>query len=374
MKCFCAALMLTFYVMGRFAFAALLAVLLVTATFAVDLQLTMIRKTPLKGELEDLVVFGLLKEMTCDSHGNIFSPSNRKYGSAINAVVRFPHDASSFTTFSIDSADGVDGGTVTDFDLESSGELFVLARQVLKYSNLEVPVKYGKSFLLHYDQNGRILSRRELSLDTRNFSPTGIALLQGGDVLVVGRHLEKDKTLLLAEIYFSNGILKTRFTLNPKGTKTSKERTAGSSRVFEPEAIKANGLVYVLRGTTTEPIYVLSETGQLLKTIQLKPLDVEFDSPKILANELIVREHPQSSLTLAGSVDGTQRRRVDLPIFSLETGEVVDRYFWYNESAGLACAATQSLTFIGQDTSSQWAVFETRPIRSGNKENSASGR
>src|ERR1700704_7017964 len=128
MKCFCAALMLTFYVMGRSAFAALLAVLLVTATFAVDLQLTMIRKTPLKGELEDLVVFGLLKEMTCDSHGNIFSPSNRKYGSAINAVVRFPHDASSFTTFSIDSADGVGGGTVTDFDLESSGELFVLAR------------------------------------------------------------------------------------------------------------------------------------------------------------------------------------------------------------------------------------------------------
>jgi hypothetical protein len=333
--------------------ALFVGVLLAATASAVDIQLGVTRKTPLKGELEDRVTFGLLKEMTCDSGGNLFSPSNRKYGDAINAIVRFPLDASSFTDFSIDSDDGVDGGTITDFDLEPSGELFVFARQVLKYSKVIAPVKFGKNFLLHYDQSGKILSRLELKLDAKTFEPTGIAMLQGGEIFVVGRHRDHVKTYVIAEILSSDGNLQSRFTLNPNGTKTSREKTALSPRVFHPTAVKANGLVYVLRGTTTEPIYVFSQTGRLLRIIQLKPTDLEFDSPKILGNELIVRDHlrkhPQSTLS----------------VFSLETGEVVDRYFWQHDgAAGLACAAPNSLTFIGQDVSREefgWAIFETVP-------------
>jgi hypothetical protein len=337
----------------------------VAAALAVDLQLTVTRKTPLKGELEDRVTFGLLKEMTCDSSGNIFTPSNRKYGSAINAIVRFPRDASSFTDFPIDSDDGVDGGTITDFDLESSGELFALVRQVLKYSDVEVPIEFGKSFLIHYDQAGKIRSRLELKLDTNNFEPTGIAMLQGGEILVVGRRVENHKTFLICEVFLQTGNLKTRFALNPEGTRSSKTGTVLSPRVIEPLAIRANGFVYVLRGTTIEPVYVLSETGQLLKTIHLKLTEMEFDSPKILGNELIVRDHlrqpPQSTLS----------------VFSLETGEVVDRYFWqHNGAAGLACATPPSLTFIGQDVSHEdigWAIFETLPGGTSRTKPSATG-
>jgi hypothetical protein len=369
---------ITFPIMGRPCTVVLSALLLAAAAVAVDLQLTITRKTPLKGELQELVTFGLLKEMTCDTNGNIFSPSNRKYGDAINSIVRFPSDASSFTTFPIDSNEGLDGGTITDFDLEPSGELFVLARQVLKYSDLEVPVEFGKNFILRYDQNAKILSRRELKLDTNNFTPTGIAVLQDDEILVVGKHLEKDRTFLIAEIFHSDGSLKSRFILNPEGTKTSKGKTASSARVFNPAAIKANGLIYVLRGTTTEPIYILSETGHLLKTIRLKPMDVEFDSAKVLGNELIVSEHPSIIIGVStGSTLGTRRRRKDLPIFSLETGEIIDRYFWYNETAGLACVTAHFLTFIGQDVSTKgfdWAVFEAMPAGSDKKETSATRR
>jgi hypothetical protein len=260
----------------------------------------------------------------------------------------------------------LDGGTITDFELEASGELFVFARQVLKYSDVEVPVEFGKSFLIHYGQGGKILSRLELKLDTSNFEPTGIAMLQGGEVLVVGRHGEHEKTYLIAEILSSDGNLQGRYTLNPNGTKTSKNKTVLSPRVFQPTAVKANGLVYILRGTTTEPVYVLSQTGHLLRTIQLKPTDMEFDSPKILENELIVRDHlrqsPQSTLS----------------VFSLQTGEVVDRYFWqHNGAAGLACAASHSLTFIGQDVSHEdigWAIFETGPGPISTTKPSATGR
>jgi hypothetical protein len=364
--------------MRSFCAAVLVTLLLTAGSVAADLQLTITKKTPLTGELKDLVTFGLLKEMSCDSHGSIFSPSNRKYGDAINAIIRFPPDASSYTTFTIDSNDGLDGGTITDFDLEPNGELFVLARQVLKYSDLEVPIEFGKSFLLRFDQSGSVLSRRELNLDTNNFLPTGMAVLQGGEVLVVGRHLERDRTFLIAELVLSDGTLKTRFTLNPDGTKTSKGKTASSPRVFFPTAIKANGMIYVLRGTTTEPIYVLSGTGQLLKTIQLEPKDVEFDSAKILGNELIVSEHPS---VIIGTATGTDvradRQRKELPIFSLDKGEIVDRYFWFNQTAGLACATTNSLTFIGQDVSTtgfDWTVFEATPRGPRKRDPSASGR
>src|SRR5258706_7493000 len=193
--------MIMFSAMRRPWIAISVVMLVATATFAVDLQLTVTKKTTLKGELEDLVVFGGIKEMTCDSNGNIFSPSNRKYGSAVNLIVRLPHDASSFTGFSIDPLDSLKDGTVIDFDLEPNGKLFVLARQVLKYSNVEVPVEFGKNFILQYEQDGSVSSQRELKLDANNFSPTGFVVLQGGEFLVVGYHLDKGKTFLIAEIF-----------------------------------------------------------------------------------------------------------------------------------------------------------------------------
>ena len=354
--------------MKRFFIAVLAGVLLAVMALPVDLELTVTKKTPLKGEVGDLVTFGLLKEMTCDAEGNIFSPSNRKYGSAINAIVRFPHDASSFTAFSIDSATGVKDGTITDFDVEPNGELFVLAREVLKYSNVEVPVEFGRTFILRFSQDGRMLFRRGIELDTEHFSPTGFVLLQGGEFLVVGYRNDKEKTVITIEIVRSEGTLRTRFDLNPEGTKTSRQKTVESPRVFHPEAMRANGRIYVLRGTTTEPVYELSESGQLLRAIRLSPPDLEFDSPKFLGGELIVRQHPVPPIHLTD--------RLDLPVFSLETGEIVNRYVWHNQTVVLACATAQSATLIGQDISSpnpDWVIFETRPSFVKTKD-SATGR
>jgi len=353
--------------MKRYCVAVLVS-LITAAASPVDIQLKVTSTRPLPGELEDLVTFGLLKEMTCDAEGNIFTPSNRKYGSAINSIVRFPHDTSSFVKFSIDSVPGLGRGTIRDFELEADGDLYVLARQVLKYSDVEAPLEFGKSFLIQYDPNGKVLARFELKLDTNDFMPTGVATLKGGEFLVVGKRAENDKTFLICELFRRNGAFKDRFTLNPAGTKTSNGKTVRSTRVYEPVALKANGVIYVLRGTTTELIYVLSDSAQLLKTVQLNPANIEFDSPKILGNELVVQEHnpvvnepvdPRTGLVLR------QRQPVKLPVFNLVTGEITARYIWDNEDAGLACAALQSMTFIGQDPTNgfRWSVFEASSIR-----------
>jgi hypothetical protein len=363
--------------MRRLCIATLIAALAASATSPTEIKLAITKKVPLNGELEDLVTFGLLEEMSCDSDGNIFSPSTRKYSSANNAVVRFTHDATSYTKFSIDALTHLSGGTIIDFDLEPSGELYVLARQVLKYSEVEVPMEFGEDFLIRYNKSGKALSQLQLKVDTDNFSPTGLAVLSSGEFLVVGYRLAEGKTFMIAESFQHDGNLKARFELGHGGTRTSNGKTVSSPRVFHPVAVKANGLIYVMRGSTTEPIYVLSEAGQLLKTIQLKPLGLEFDSPKIMGNNLIVREHPPFSDEETGIRIRTGPQRVNLPLFSLESGDIADEYYWHEETFGLACYTSESLTFIGQDLSAMppgWAIFEAKPASPAKSRGIVTGR
>jgi hypothetical protein len=363
--------------MLRLAIAVLVVTLLAIPGVPLSVELVVIKKSALKGRLEDLVTFGLLKEMTCDSQGHIFSPSNRKYGDAINAIVRFTHDATSYRTFSIDELKHLKDGTIIDFDLESNGELYVLARQVLKYSPDVVPDKFGENFIVHYSQDGKVQSQVQLKMDTDNFRPTGLTVLRGHKYLVVGRQeISEGKTFMSAQIFAANGGLGAKIELNHDGTKTSNSGQARSTRVFDPMAIKANGFVYVIRGTTNELIYVLSETGVLLKTIQLRPEALEFDSPKIVGNDLIVDAHrPLSEEPDGGIHFRVGPQRANFPVFSLETGEIIVEYYWRGEGFGLACYAPGSLTFIGQDLTtnpSGWVIFEAAPASPPNR-NRATG-
>ncbi len=354
-------------------------VLLATALTAstappTEIQLEITKKVPLEGELEDLVTFGLLKEMSCDSDGHIFSPSTRKYGSADNAVVRFTHDATSFKVFSIETLKHLEKGAIVDFELESNGGLFVLAREVLKYSEEEVPTEFGDTFLLHYDKGGKVLSQLLVKLDINSFTPTALTVLANGEFVVAGYRLSEEKTFVILEKFGADGNFDIRLTLNPMGTRTSNAKTVSSMRVVRPAMIKANGRIYLLRGTTTEPIYILSESGKLEKTLQLKPAGVEFDSPKIVGNNLLVSKHRVAS---EGVEVLNGPRRVDLPIFNLESGELEDEYYWHEETLGLACYSNGLLTFVGQDESTRppgWAIFEARPASRGNQKAIVTGR
>jgi hypothetical protein len=360
--------------MLRLCSAVLAFALLVAEVLPLSMELAVTKKVVLKGDLEDLITFGLLKEMSCDSRGNIFSPSNRKYGDAINAIVRFPHDASSYRKFSIDELPLLETGTITDFDLEPNGDLYVLARQVLKYSDLTVPIEFGENFILHFDEGGSLQSQVRLKLDTDHFSPTGLAVLKNRKYLIVGYRRAEGKTYIIAEIFQSNGNFTAKVELSRGGATTSNSGRMRSTRVYKPIAIKANGFVYVMRGTTSEPVYVLSATGRLNKTIQLKPEGLEFDSPKIARNDLIVSAHAPLSEDPETDINPQLRR---FPVFGLDTGEIVDEYYWQEGSLGLACYTPGSLTFIGQDLTtdpSGWAIFEAKPTSPAQRNLPATGR
>ncbi len=130
-------------------------------------ELEISRKIHLKAEIEDVVAYGLVKEMTCDAAGNIFTPAMRKYTEATDSVVRVRPDGQTYFRLSLRQVRQLGDGDITDFAVESNGEVFVLARQVLKYSDLEKPQEFGNTFLIHYDRDGKVVAQQRLAVDER---------------------------------------------------------------------------------------------------------------------------------------------------------------------------------------------------------------
>ncbi len=281
-------------------------------------------------------------------------------------MLRIAPDAVSYSQFSIDPLPQLEDGDITDWVLEPNGHIYALARRVLKYSDVTVPIEFGDTFIVHWDPSGKLVNQVRLALDANGFSPTGLALLAGGDYLIVGYTRIGDKIRVLAQSFGVNGGLMNKLDLGHDGTKASKGRTVRSKRVYHPMAVKANGLIYVLRGTTTEPVYVFSETGSLEGTLLLKYPGLEFDSPHIFKNDLIVHAHRPIADNAPTFTFRSGPGRVDYPVFDLHTGEVVQEYYWNEETIGLVCYTRDVLTFIGQDVSSTptvWAIFFAKPGR-----------
>jgi hypothetical protein len=143
-------------------------------------ELVVSRKAMLTQELEDIVAYGGVREMNCDKNGNIVAPVDRKYTSATNGVLRISPDARSFVRYGIDSLPELRNGDITDFSVEADGNIYLLARQVLQYSDLEVPQKFGHVYVIHYSPEGKVLAQTRLALETKDFEPTGMAVLRSG--------------------------------------------------------------------------------------------------------------------------------------------------------------------------------------------------
>ncbi|MGD0305879.1 MAG: hypothetical protein ABSC71_13730 [Candidatus Acidiferrales bacterium] len=341
-----------------------------------SVELAIASHTPLSADLADLVLFGGLKESYCDASGNIYSRTDRKYGSAIDGVVRFTHAGSSYVKFSIDKLPELSDGTITDFEVEPGGDIYALARQVLKYTPTTVPIEFGHNFIVHFDANGKASAQIRLQIDTSEFNPTGFALLKNGGYLVVGARRADHTTQMAAQLFHQDGSFASKLELDHAGTKSSNGDSLQSTRVVDPAAIHSSGFIYVMRGYTIEPVFVLSEDGKLVKTIQLSPPGIEFDSPKISGDDLMIHAHtpPPEPIGFAGGIPIRPRADVNYPVFSLNSGAITVRYHWKNESFGVACYQPGHLTFIGQDAAfGPWEIFEAGPAATSNQHHVASG-
>ena len=87
--------------------------------------------------------------------------------------------------------------------------------------------------------------------------------------------------------------------------------------------------MFVLRGSTRDPVYVFSETGELRRMIKLHAPNVEFSSPRIYGNQLVVhqvRPAPKSGVV-------TERAPDLFPVFNLESSALVQQFEWQQEGS-----------------------------------------
>jgi hypothetical protein len=347
----------------RIRIARILALVLTPTLWVVaqsESELLIYRKVLLPPQLEDVVAYGGPKETYCDGNGNIIVPAQRKYTSATNSVVRIAPDAQSSVKYAIDNLPELRDGDIIDFAAEVNSHIYLLARQVLQYSDLEVPQKFGHVFVVHFSPEGSVLEQTRLAAETQEFEPTGIAVLQNNEYLIVGRRRDQGLLQVVGQIFRPDGTLRAKLDLGGKGTRPSRSGRVLSPRVVRPAAIKTNHTIYVVRGTSAEPIYILSELGELQRAVLLKGPYIEFDSPHISNEKLIVEKHAP---LVNESFEIRPARRMDFPVFDLRTGEAVYTYYWHQETVGLSCYAGEVLTFVGPDPTSpegRWAILYTR--------------
>ncbi len=189
-----------------------------------------------------------------------------------------------------------------------------------------------------------------------DFEPTGFAVLRDGKLLVVGRAYASTRLRVLAQVFHANGGLKSKLNLGGEGSEASKTGRIAGPRVVRPKAMKAGNFIYVLRGTTAEPVYALSDAGTLLRSIPLRGPDSEFSAPLVQGNELIVHKHlaVPDGFTL-------QEPRSEYAVFDLQTGSLLRSLSWNQAGVGLACLSAGKMVFMGQDQTpggEGWVIFQ----------------
>jgi hypothetical protein len=121
--------------------------------------------------------------------------------------------------------------------------------------------------------------------------------------LAAGYTYESESIAMQAYLFDPAGNFTKEVVLPENRTKSSRTGTAGSRAVFRPTALTtADGNVLVFRGFSGQLLYRFSETGKLLESKRLHPDGIDFASPRLIGNSLLVNaDVPDEKI---GDLDG----------------------------------------------------------------------
>jgi hypothetical protein len=327
-----------------------------------DTPIKAVNTTRLADAVYEAVSMGHVKDtMKCDSPGNIYTPVNRGYSSAYGSVVEISADRKHFVRFSLDAVPHLHNGHVEDFHVADDRSVYLLAREIRKYTELEVPELFGATYVLKYSTSGDLSEQTKLSADYKDQRPTTLAVLSSGDILVAGySYVQDTRVRVFAHLFTADGRLKKDVTIPGTGVQRSNSDKVSSMSVIRPTIVASDKRLFLLRGSTREPVYVFSETGELIETIRLDPGDIKFSSPMIWNGRLVVHQHqpPLPSGTML------QEARPDVfLIFDLQSGRKVEQYSW-KQSGELACYRENLLTIVHNQSEGEtgyWVAFQAKP-------------
>jgi hypothetical protein len=200
-----------------------------------------------------------------DSSGHVFfapaARDTRGMLSSPNTIVRVSADKA--VRFLLSDIPEARRASIEDFSPGTNGDLFVITTTHIGIGKME-------SYVVHFDSDGKYVSKNRIEL--AGFIPSQIAVFGSGDFLLAGWRL-----------YFADSSDANRrpFTgvFNSRGQLLATLRLAGDIKKetavddFE-EAISlsmaetgADGYVYFARAAANGPVFVISPSGRVVRTI-----------------------------------------------------------------------------------------------------------
>jgi len=277
--------------------------------------------------------------LKCDEDGNVYarfllgvlpSPSSE--------IVKIAPDGTKKATFDYARVPDLGKAFAPDFSIGVTGEL---------YEVVEVPTRKGNQvLLLRFSENGTFQGKAELTTP-KPFAPSQVLALRDGNLLISGVLEEgSDKGRAFNGIFSTNGQLIRKFGL--KGEPEPKSNPAISSEdamLLNPGALSAramlglDGNVYIFHQVSPARLYVVSPSGQLLRTLTLAP-------PKDKAEP---SEAAMGSTSMAIEFQVPEEKYVSITrirLVSLQTGEPIADYEISPGLGQIACYASDKFTFI----------------------------
>ena len=286
----------------------------------------------------------IMSPVKCDTAGALYMQLPDPKHFLAGPLLKISSDGKDVVRYSLDSVPDIKEVAVMDFAVGSTGEVYFLVS-----SN-------GNAYVLRFDRDGTYDSTIRLRQD---FAPSRIGIFGTGDLFISGmktRSAASSQRAPASALVSSQGeVLKyimLRRDLKSSARQKQKWSSQLSDRDFEQAVTGSfiesvdDGNVYVARRTPKGPIFVVSPSGALVRTISLKPptnaelSDIRVSHGRIAA--MFVRK---------GGSGGIER--VIFSVIDASTGRAIAEYYHSSASLGaaLACYVPNTFTFLASDES-----------------------
>jgi len=359
--------------MHRVLHLALLLLALSLCVFAqIDTPMEVVGKERVPKDVYDLVsIGGPTSAIQCDEQQNIWIPALRGYSSTVSSIVRY-RSGEALLRIDIDASPKLNKGSIEFFRPTNNGVL-ALIRTVREYNKVgnfdNAPKVYGETYAVEFNISGAIARLTELKVPPTDQRVTALARLKNG-WLVAGYTYDKVSLDLKVSLFDSEGGFVKEIKLPQNHQRPSRTGSAESSAVFKPTVISMlDGSFLLFRGFSSQPLYRFSVDGELIETIKLRPDEIDFWSPRLVGNSLLVEADVEpEKLGMFGAIP-VVRHRSAYPIFDLKTGNMVEVMTW-RDSATVACFDGHRLIAIqqghedrGEELEMNWNILTLEPVK-----------
>jgi hypothetical protein len=330
----------------------------------VTTRLEIVKESKLPKDVFDIVaVGGPNAGIQCDAQESIWIPGLRGYSSAVSSLVRYrPGEAT--LHIDIDTVPTLKNGSIEYFDPLRDGRALALVRTVAEYNEVygrpTTPKRYADAFAVTFAASGTVSEIVQLRLPSGAAELTALAQLRNG-WLVAGYTHDSTFIDMRAYLFDRAGSFKKEVELPGAHNKASQTGTAESIAVFRPTALRTvDGSVLVFRGFSSQTFYRFSDAGELLEAKKLEEDGIDFWSPRLIGNSLMVSADVRpEKIGKLGSIP-VVRYRSAFPIFDLTTGRMTEVMTWMDYGS-VGCFDGTRLTVFKQADSnaddSTWRVL-----------------